>query len=51
MKQWTILVSFIGMLAPPTATFSAEKALKFINVARAGVSPVAGAAVTAHITS
>jgi hypothetical protein len=34
MKQWTIIISFIGFfLSRPTATFSAETALKIVNVA------------------
>ena len=38
MKQWTIIISFIVMLSPPTAIFSAETALKIINVAVPAVS-------------
>ena len=34
MKQWTIIISFIGFfLSRPTAIFSAETALKIVNVA------------------
>ena len=38
MKQWTIIISFIVMLSPPTAIFSAETPLKIINVAVPAVS-------------
>ena len=39
MKQWTIIISFIGiLLSPPTAIFSAETPLKIINVAVPAVS-------------
>ena len=38
MKQWTIIISFIAMLSPPTAIFSAETPLKIINVAVPAVS-------------
>jgi NitT/TauT family transport system substrate-binding protein len=39
MKQWTIIVSFIGiLLSSPTVIFSAETALKIVNVAVPAVS-------------
>jgi ABC-type nitrate/sulfonate/bicarbonate transport system substrate-binding protein len=39
MKQWTIIISFIGILLSwPTAVFSAETALKIVNVAVPAVS-------------
>ena len=38
MKQWTIIISFIAMLSLPTAIFSAETALKIVNVAVPAVS-------------
>ena len=39
MKQWTIIISFIGiLLSSPTAIFSAETALKIVNVAVPAVS-------------
>ncbi|HUC99857.1 MAG TPA: ABC transporter substrate-binding protein [Candidatus Polarisedimenticolaceae bacterium] len=39
MKQWTIIISFIGiLLSRPTAIFSAETALKIVNVAVPAVS-------------
>lgn len=51
MKQWTIIISFIAMLSPPTAIFSAETPLKIINVAVPAVSLLQAPLFTAHITS
>jgi hypothetical protein len=41
----------IGMLSPPTAIFSAETALKIVNVAVPAVSLLQAPLFTAHITS
>src|SRR5688500_1332854 len=39
MKRWAIIISFAGiLLSPPTAIFSAETALKIVNVAVPAVS-------------